>query len=100
MCNRGVETVVTIKQSGQMPSPVVLDVLLSGREQGGIYIPDAALLTDGTQRLTYGAQVWFGGSNTFDVVLPCSIDRIERLTLDPRGRFPDSDKSDNVWPRK
>lgn len=97
---RGVETVVTIKQSGQMPSPVVLDVLLSDREQGGVSIQDAALMTDGTQRVTYGAHVWFDGSNTFDVVLPCSIDRIERLTLDPRGRFPDSDKSDNVWPRK
>jgi hypothetical protein len=24
---------------------------------------------------------------------------VEQVTLDPRGRFPDRDPADNVWPR-
>ena len=93
------QTVVTIRQSGQMPSPIVLDVLILGRDKQGFDIANATVMKDGTQRVTYSAQVWFDGGRTFEVVLPCPIEKIERLTLDPRGRFPDGDKSDNVWPR-
>ena len=49
--------------------------------------------------VTYPVDVWFGGSRSFEAELPFDGSTIESITLDPRGRFPDRDASDNVWPR-
>ena len=95
----GEQTVITIHQAGQMPSPVVLDVVFADREQNVRQIANGKLLDDGVQRLTWPVDVWFGGARTFEIRLDCRVEQIERLTLDPRGRFPDADKSDNTWPR-
>jgi hypothetical protein len=42
--------------------------------------------------------VWFGGSRTFTAELDFGGRAIERITLDPYGRFPDRTPADNVWP--
>jgi hypothetical protein len=49
--------------------------------------------------VTWPVDVWFGGARTFVAELDFGPARIERITLDPGARFPDRDKSDNLWPR-
>jgi len=44
--------------------------------------------------------VWFNGSRTFTANLDFGPRAVEKITLDPFGRFPDTVVSDNVWPRK
>jgi hypothetical protein len=43
--------------------------------------------------------VWFNGSRTFVADLQFGGRKIEKITLDPFGRFPDRNTADNVWPR-
>jgi hypothetical protein len=52
-----------------------------------------------TALVTYPVDVWFSGQRTFVAALDFGGRRIEQLTLDPGGRFPDRDPTDNVWPR-
>ena len=52
-----------------------------------------------TAVVTYPVDVWFNGSRTFRATLDFGGRAIERITLDPYGRFPDRDARDNVWPR-
>jgi hypothetical protein len=52
-----------------------------------------------TALVTYPVDVWFGGSRTFQATLDFGGRAIERIELDPDGRFPDRDARDNVWPR-
>ena len=96
---RGGRTVVTVRRDGDMPAPVVLAVKLAG--SGPAARPPAnAVMTDGTTALvTYPVDVWFGGARTFAAELDFGGRAVERVTLDPRRRFPDRDPSDNVWPR-
>jgi hypothetical protein len=49
--------------------------------------------------VTWPVDVWFGGSKTFQAQLEFGSRAIERITLDPRCRFPDRDVTDNMWPR-
>jgi hypothetical protein len=96
---RGGRTVVTVRQDGDMPSPVVLEVKLAA--SGAPVRPMAnAVMTDATTAVvTYPVDVWFGGARTFAAALDFGGRAVERVTLDPRRRFPDRDPSDNVWPR-
>jgi hypothetical protein len=95
----GTKTTVTVRQEGQMPSPVVLRVefaptgapirmMQNARADG----PNAAIVT-------WPVNVWFGGSKTFVGTLDFGGRAIRKITLDPFGRFPDKDPKDNVWPR-
>jgi len=43
--------------------------------------------------------VWFNGSKSFAATLDFGGRAIRKITLDPFGRFPDKDVTDNVWPR-
>jgi hypothetical protein len=95
----GSTTTVTVRQDGQMPSPVVLDVRLRAGAGTGVSMPNAERIDDRTLRVTYPVEVWFGGSRTFEAELPFGGGSIESITLDPRGRFPDGEPGDNVWPR-
>jgi aminopeptidase N len=96
----GSRTTVTIHQAGQMPSPVVLKVDFADAGPA-ITLPANGRMLDATSALvTYPVDVWFAGSRTFDAVLDFGGRRIERITLDPYGRFPDADAQDNVWPRR
>jgi hypothetical protein len=92
----GSTTAVTVRQDGQMPSPVVLEVKLRPNADVPDW-PEAERTDDRTFVVTYPVDVWFGGSKTFEADLPVWSGAIESITLDPRGRFPDRDPSDNSW---
>jgi hypothetical protein len=94
----GARAVVTVRQNGQMPSPIVLKVEFA---PGGAAIrPMAnAVVAGDTAIVTYPVDVWFAGSRTFTATLDFGARRIAKIILDPHCRFPDRDAGDNVWPR-
>jgi len=94
---QGTETIVTVHQDGQMPSPVVLEVQFAADGPALRSMPNAQIVDDVTAIVTWPVDVWFGGSKTFEAELDFGSRRIEQITLDPHGRFPDRDPSDNVW---
>lgn len=95
----GANTTVTVRQDGQMPSPIVLAVRLvpeSGAAQRG---GDGVRWADeNTMLVTVPVDVWFDGRREHDVVVATGSRKVESVTLDPCGRFPDRDPSDNTWP--
>ena len=96
---QGSRTVVTVRQDGQMPSPVVLRVRFA---PGGAAIKpmrNAVMQDSVTAVVTWPVEVWFAGKRTFDAVLDFGRRPIEQVLFDPACRFPDRDPSDNVWPR-
>ncbi len=95
----GNTTTVTVHQDGQMPSPVVLSVELAGSGPAIRPMPNARMVDDHTALVTWPVEVWFTGSRTFQARLDFGGRAITKITLDPHGRFPDRDPSDNVWPR-
>ena len=90
-----------------MPAPVVVEVEyisdvseLAPRLSDSV--PRAATfetIDAHTERITYPASVWFAGGRTVELVLPALPTGIVKIRLDPDGRFPDRDPSDNEWPR-
>ena len=106
----GRRTVVTVRQDGQMPSPVILKVELTpsrstvtpsgtARDLGPNTRQYIGWLDANTALVTYPVDVWFPGSRTFTASLDFGGRTITKITLDPNGRFPDKNASDNVWPR-
>jgi hypothetical protein len=95
----GVRTTVTVRQDGQMPSPVVLHVEFAASGPPIRPMKNAVILGPRTARITYPVDVWFSGSRTFAAHLMFGGRRVEKVTLDPDCRFPDRDPNDNVWPR-
>jgi hypothetical protein len=96
---QGTHTVVTVRQDGEMPSPVVLKVEFA---PGGPAITPMqnSVMTDATTaEVTFPVDVWFDGSRTFDADLAFGRREITRITLDPHKRFPDHNARDNVWPQ-
>jgi hypothetical protein len=49
--------------------------------------------------VTFPVDVWFDGRRTYAANLDFGGRGVERITLDPRRRFPDRNTPDNVWPR-
>ena len=96
----GSRTTVTVRQDGQMPSPVVLAVHFAPQGPAIRRMANAELVDDSTALVTYPVDVWFGGSRTFEAQLDFGPRRIERIVLDPRCRFPDRTVDDNTWPRQ
>ncbi len=96
----GGRATVTVRQDGQMPSPVVLRVQLAGSGPEIRPMPNSTMIDATTAEVRWPVDVWFGGSRTFDAVLDFGGRAIQQITLDPHGRFPDTDSSDNVWPRQ
>jgi hypothetical protein len=95
----GNRTTVVVRQDGQMPSPVVLGVRFAPTGDP-IKLPKNARMVDSvTAVVTWPVDVWFAGSRTFQADLDFGRRPIERITLDPFGRFPDRDPSDNIWPK-
>ena len=78
------KTTVTVRQDGQMPSPVVLKVTFKDKKD---------------QTFTFPVDVWFNGSKTFKAVIDLKGRAFDKIQLDPGGRFPDHNIADNVWPR-
>jgi len=95
----GTKTRVTIRQAGQMPSPVVLKVVFAPTGPSIGSMPNARMLDANTALVTWPVDVWFEGSRTFDADLDFGPRRIEQIIFDPGCRFPDRDPGDNVWPR-
>jgi len=95
----GSRTIVTIRQDGQMPSPVVLEVRFAPGGPAIAPMANAKMTGETTAVVTWPVDGWFDGRRTFDAVLDFGARPITSITLDPGGRFPDRDKGDNVWPR-
>ncbi len=95
----GNRTSVTVRQDGDMPSPVVLEVKLAASGPAVRAMPNAVMTDDVTALLTYPVDIWFGGSRTFVAELDFGGRAIERITFDPGCRFPDRNPADNVWAR-
>jgi hypothetical protein len=94
----GGRTTVTVRQAGQMPSPVVLRVRFA--PDGPAIKPMANSRVEGNSALvTWPVDVWFNGSRTFQAVLDFGGRVITSIQFDPACRFPDRDPADNVWPR-
>jgi len=95
----GRTTSVTVRQDGQMPSPVVLKVQFAPTGPAIRPMANARMLDSVTAIVTWPVDVWFAGSRTFRADLTFGQRKIERVVLDPFCRFPDRDPSDNVWPK-
>ena len=95
---RGWRTLVTVRQDGEMPSPVVLRVEFAPGGPPPRPMKNAVLDSTGAT-VTWPVDVWFGGRRTFAATLEFGKARIARITLDPHGRFPDRSPADHVWPR-
>jgi len=95
---KGSTTSVTVRQDGDMPSPVVL--LVDFAPEGPAIKPmKGAVLTGNAAVVTWPVDVWFRGSRTFMARLEFGQRKIVKITLDPDARFPDRNTADNVWPR-
>jgi hypothetical protein len=99
VATRGSRTVVTVRQDGQMPSPVVLRVQLASSGAPVRPMANAVKLNETTYDVTWPVDVWFGGKRTFAAELAFGR-KVEKVTFDPGCRFPDRDPNDNVWPRE
>jgi len=96
----GSTTTVTVREDGQMPSPVVLAVHFAPSGPRIQPMANATMVDDSTALVTWPVDVWFGGSRSFEARLQFGRRRIERIVFDPRCRFPDNDVDDNTWPRQ
>jgi hypothetical protein len=90
---------VTVRQDGQMPSPVVLKLRFAAEGPEIKPMPNARMVDVRTAVVTWPVDVWFNGSRTFKAVVEHGARPVEAITLDPACRFPDRDPSDNVWPK-
>ncbi len=95
----GMRTSVTVKQDGQMPSPVVLEVKFAAAGPAIRPMKNAVMTDSATAVVTFPVDVWFDGSRTFVANLVFGGRKIEKVTLDPQKRFPDRNVNDNVWVR-
>ncbi|HEU4988523.1 MAG TPA: M1 family metallopeptidase [Gemmatimonadaceae bacterium] len=93
-------TTVTVRQDGEMPSPVVLNVHFAPSGPALRRVPNAMIVDDSTATITYPVSVWWNGSRTFQATFDFGARTIERVVLDPHCRFPDKDVEDNTWPRQ
>jgi hypothetical protein len=96
----GSRTTVTVREDGEMPSPVVLAVHFVPAGPALKRMANATIVDDSTAIVTYPVDVWFSGSRTFDAQVEFGTRKIERIVLDPHCRFPDRDVEDNTWPRQ
>ena len=96
--NSGSAYTVTVRQAGQMPSPVVLKVQLAETGPAVKPMANGKMLDERTALVTWPVDVWFNGSRTFDATLDFGRP-VTAITFDPNCRFPDRDPSDNVWPK-
>jgi aminopeptidase N len=91
------KTQITIHQAGEMPSPVILKVEFADGSDKIKSMPNAKMIDDKTAIVKWNEDVWFNGARDFQATLDFGKRPIKKVTLDPFGRFPDSDTKDNVW---
>jgi hypothetical protein len=97
--SQGTKTSVTVRQDGQMPSPIVLEVKLTPGKNPSPLPKGVRMVDSSTAVITVPVDVWFDGRRSHEVALDFGARKAGTITLDPCGRFPDRDASDNVWPR-
>jgi hypothetical protein len=90
---------VTVKQDGQMPSPIVLRVDFAEGKEAIKPMANSVMAGDRAAIVTWPADVWFPGDKTYKAQLSFGGRKIEKVTLDPGGRFPDKNTADNQCPR-
>ena len=95
----GRRTAVTVRQNGQMPTPVILKVEFAPTGNAIKPMSNSQMVDPNTAIVTFPVDVWFNGSRTFVANLDFGGRAITRISLDPAGRFPDRDVTDNIWPR-
>ena len=95
----GARATVTVRQHGQMPSPVVLKVQLEPSGPAIKPMPNAKMVNETTAIVTWPVDVWFNGNRTFDAALDFGGRAITNIMLDPGCRFPDKTPADNFWPK-
>jgi hypothetical protein len=95
----GPRTTVTVRQDGQMPSPVVLRVSLAPDGPAIVPMKNARMVGDTAAIVTWPVDVWFDGRRTFEAVLDFGGRPVTGIILDPGCRFPDRDPGDNMWPK-
>jgi hypothetical protein len=95
----GARPTLTVKQDGQMPSPIILRVDFAADGPPIKPMPGSVMSGDRVATLTVPADVWFTGDKTYKAQLNFGGRKIEKVTLDPGGRFPDKDATDNQCPR-
>lgn len=93
-------THVTIHQAGEMPSPIVLRVEFAPEGPALKLMPNAKMIDKNTAIVTWTEAVWFNGNREYDAILGFGSRKINKITFDPYGRFPDRDVKDNVWTRQ
>jgi hypothetical protein len=93
-------TNVTIHQAGEMPSPIVLKVEFAEGVDKIKAMPNAKMIDDNTAIVKWNEDVWLTGDRDFKATLDFGKRPIKKITLDPFGRFPDSEIKDNVWTSK
>jgi hypothetical protein len=99
VATNGNSTAVTVRQDGDMPSPVVLRVEFAAAGPAIKPMANSTMENATSAIVTYPVSVWWNGSRTFVANLDFGGRKIEKITFDPFGRFPDRDVTDNVWPR-
>jgi hypothetical protein len=95
----GSRTSVVVAQDGDMPSPIVLEVTFAPTGAPIRPMRDAVMTDSVTALVTVPVDVWFDGRRQHRVDLMFGTRPIERIVLDPRGRFPDRNPADNRWSR-
>jgi hypothetical protein len=93
---RAGRTLVTVRQDGEMPAPIVLRVEMDSTG-GPIRRMPNAVIDGNVVTVTYPVDVWLAGNRTYVAELNLGTRRIRRIILDPAGRFPDRNPADNVW---
>jgi hypothetical protein len=93
---RGGRTLVTVRQDGEMPAPVVLRVEFDSSGPAIKRMPNA-VIEGNVATLTWPVEVWFTGSRSFIATLDPGPRAIRRIILDPAGRSPDRNVADNIW---
>lgn len=97
--NKGKKSIVTINQAGQMPSPIVLKIEFK-KAGATTSMDNTKMIDEKTALVTFPAKVWFDGRKTYQAELDFGGHGIQKITLDPYGRFPDNNILDNTWPRE
>jgi aminopeptidase N len=92
------KTTITVRQDGEMPSPIILKIQLAPGLKSNKRVTNAQMVDANTAIVTWPVDIWLNGNRTFQAVLDFGRP-ITAVTFDPNCRFPDRDATDNVWPK-
>lgn len=76
----GVGSLVYLRNAGQMPMPVELELVMDGGSKKQLRLP---------------VEIWYGGS-TYTAMVP-GPKKVVGVTIDPRSHYPDIRRENNRW---